>query len=210
MKTTIGLYVFTDHTNGLCYVGKSASLSYGVEDRIHKHYFNKREANPRFHNALRVRPDLFSLEITPMPGASDEEICAAEVALIAKLDAFHNGYNETTGGEGGSPSEATKCKLSEARQGEKNPMYGKPRTDEAKRKISEAWTDERKAEASENVSERNLIDNPMHNPETVQKVKDWWTPERKADLSENNPNAIENRQRRSGVEQLKLFPAEVR
>jgi hypothetical protein len=83
-----------------------------------------------------------------------------EPYFISEYDSYHNGYNSTLGGEGtfgrrwkipyhlvkrgethhnyGKPlSEETKKKISIGKLGEKNPMYGKHISDEAKIKIAE-------------------------------------------------------------------------
>ena len=144
---TIGLYIFTDHTNNMQYVGKSASMKNGVEGRIRRHYFYVGEKDTHFHRALRKRVDQFSVEIIPMPDASDAEILQAEIEKISELDSFVNGYNETTGGEGGIPSEAARRKMSEAgkrkvfslehKRNISRAQKGVPKSDEQRQKIVE-------------------------------------------------------------------------
>lgn len=56
-----------------------------------------------------------------------------------------NGYNMTIGGEsnkGAKLSEETRRKQSEARKGEKNPMYGKTLSEEAKKRLREYFSGE--------------------------------------------------------------------
>ena len=90
-------------------------------------------------------------------------MCEVEKWKIAQLDTFHNGYNLTEGGEGGSPSEETRRKISKALSGENHwmygkrsedhPMYGKQQSDEAKQKISENNAMKNRPEARQKHSE---------------------------------------------------------
>ena len=56
-----------------------------------------------------------------------EELDRVEQFYIYVYDSANpeHGYNLTFGGEGGTPNEETRKKISEALSGEKNPMYGK-------------------------------------------------------------------------------------
>ena len=166
---TVGLYIFTDHTNDKCYVGKSV---HDVGGRIWKHYYHKGESDNHFHRALRSRVDQFSLEIIPMMEASADEIRQAEIDKIAELDSFANGYNETLGGEGNiNPSADTRRKISEAgrkrshsvetrrkmseaqRKNHPRGMLGKRHSAETRRKMSQsAKGKKRSAEARRNIS----------------------------------------------------------
>lgn len=77
-----------------------------------------------------------------------------EIDFIQKFDSIKNGYNLKLGGDGGKHSEETKAKMSLAhkgskrsaqaclnmaagKMGEKNPMFGKPHSEEHKRRLSE-------------------------------------------------------------------------
>lgn len=75
-------------------------------------------------------------------GLDEETSKWLEIELIREWNTTNKdkGYNVTLGGEGGNgwtPSEETRKKLSEARKGENNPNYGKPLPEETKRKLSE-------------------------------------------------------------------------
>ena len=56
--------------------------------------------------------------------------------IVALKSKTPYGYNMTDGGEGGSPSEETRAKMSEAQRGEKGHNFGKPMPDEISVKIS--------------------------------------------------------------------------
>lgn len=63
-----------------------------------------------------------------------------EIYYIALYDTMNNGYNSNVGGEGNiglKQSEKTRKKISLSQIGEKNNNYGKPRTLEIRKKISE-------------------------------------------------------------------------
>jgi len=62
---------------------------------------------------------------------TQEELNKAEINKIIELDSVNNGYNLTYGGEGGSPSEETRLKIS-------NKLKGVPLSDERRQHMSES------------------------------------------------------------------------
>lgn len=64
-----------------------------------------------------------------------QEALKYESFLIAMLDTVRNGYNSSTYSSYGF-TEETKRKISEAKTGEKNHMFGKHHSEESKKKIS--------------------------------------------------------------------------
>ena len=65
-----------------------------------------------------------------------------EAFLIAMLDTIENGYNTSSYSRGTyKRSEVTKRKISNSMSGEKNHMYGKHHSEEAKKKISDNHAD---------------------------------------------------------------------
>jgi hypothetical protein len=86
---------------------------------------------------------------------SKEHIDQLEDEYIIKLDSRVNGYNCKSGGSYGKHSEESKAKMSVSKSGEGNVNFGKPRSEETRRKISEALkghkvSEETKLKLSEN------------------------------------------------------------
>ena len=61
-----------------------------------------------------------------------------EKQYIEKFNSIENGFNLVEGGRGHSWTEEQRQQMRERNLGEKNPNYGKPRSEETKRKIGEA------------------------------------------------------------------------
>ena len=148
--TMVGyIYLTTDTTNGMQYVGQ--------------HHYNKEgELDPNYHGSgiiisriYKERPQTLKEEYLKTC-YSEEEMCSDEQYYINFYDTlWPNGYNLTEGGEGcvaceetrrkisdskkgKHHSEETKKKISESKSGEKNPMFGKHHSEESKQKISES------------------------------------------------------------------------
>lgn len=67
-----------------------------------------------------------------------EEANTLEDKLILKYNSIENGFNINRGGRNHIWTEEQRKIMSERNLGEKNPNYGKPRSEETKRKIGEA------------------------------------------------------------------------
>ena len=67
-----------------------------------------------------------------------EEANKLEAELIEKYDSINNGFNLVAGGRNHLWSEEYRQKMRERNLGPKNPNYGKPKSEEVKRKIGEA------------------------------------------------------------------------
>ena len=99
---------------------------------------------------------------------TEERLNSFEKFYIKKYKAREAGYNLTDGGEGMlNPKSEIREKLSNAHKGEKNPNFGKPRSEETKRKISAA-----KKGKYNHKGENNGFYGRKHSEETKQKISD--------------------------------------
>ncbi|AGE54219.1 GIY-YIG catalytic domain-containing endonuclease [Paramecium bursaria Chlorella virus NY2B] len=133
-------YIWTLRTDGYQYVGVTTRK---IEERIREHC-NKSSGCTKLRNAIqKYRVDAFDIEY--FEWCDEYDLAYIEMILIEELDTLSpNGFNlKKGGGKYGSLSEETKKKLSEAKTGEKNGMFGKSRSDETKKKHSESITGEK-------------------------------------------------------------------
>lgn len=92
-----GIYKFTSKTTGLSYIGKSID----IERRYREH--RTKDDGYTFHNARKEHGwEDFEFEILEI--CNPEELNQKEQYWIAFYNSYHNGYNETPGGEGNSMS----------------------------------------------------------------------------------------------------------
>ena len=74
----------------------------------------------------------------------DDDLKKHEEMMIEQLGTLvPNGYNLTTGGEGGKHCEESRKKMSIKQSGENHPMFGKNHTDKSKKKMSISRTGEK-------------------------------------------------------------------
>ena len=154
------IYRIYHKESGKSYIGQT----HNIDRRIYEHFI--KHGNCRYlYNAIELHgADAFKWEI--ICEVSEALLDTLEICYIKVLNTLApNGYNLTTGGEGG--------KLS----------------DETKRKRREWWTDERRLEQSIVYSGKN---NPNYGGQYSSKQRAWWTPERsqersKAMSGQNNP-----------------------
>lgn len=93
------VYLARNRINEKCYIGKTIK-KFETRKRWHERS-SIREDGWYFHRSLkRYGLDSFEWEIL-FESASNEELCAAEIRLISKLNTRRpNGYNLTSGGDG--------------------------------------------------------------------------------------------------------------
>ena len=128
------IYLTTDTTNGMQYVGQH-------------HYNKKGELDPNYHGSgiiisriYKERPETLKEEYLKTC-YSDSEMNDDEKYYIKLYDTlWPNGYNLSEGGDGGVPCEETRRKISNSLKGlfsgEKHPMFGKHQSEESRRKMS--------------------------------------------------------------------------
>lgn len=132
METTeqiAGIYKITNKVNGKVYIGKSKD----IKARWKKHIQRSKTSYLHLYSAMRKYGlENFSFEVLFETARNDRLMDFWEVAMIAEYQAMNKnfGYNNTRGGDGCSPSEATRQKMS-------NSQKGKKHSEETKRKLSE-------------------------------------------------------------------------
>ena len=133
MKTETGyIYRYTHRDSGKAYIGQT----WDIKRRRQRHESLSQEDCRRFYNALK-RHGVEAFDFDIICTANDQAILdALEICYINALNTLHpNGYNLTTGGNGGSPSDEARLNMSK-----NNARYwqGKHRSPETRRKLSEA------------------------------------------------------------------------
>lgn len=169
---TAGIYYWKNLVNGKGYVGKTLNLQSRMNDYVKMRFKTQRA----FYAAVKK----YGLQNFTCYKVMD--CCPSDVALnywetywIRELDTFAdggNGYNLTTGGEGGKRSEESRKKLSvahrgkkfsvehrknisDALRGEKNPFYGKKHSAETLKKMSCAQRGEKSANYGKKLSDEH-------------------------------------------------------
>ena len=147
------IYKITNTLNGKSYIGQT--IHDAVKGRIRKHLNGDLRGSQLVKRAIeKYGKNAFTYEILH-DGVIPEFLDTLEIESIEKFNTIApHGYNLTYGGEGGTPSEETRRKMSEAQKGEKNPMYGKSPSEETIRKRSEALTGKKRtSETRKKLSE---------------------------------------------------------
>lgn len=89
------IYKITNILNGQVYIGQT---KYKAIDRYNAHMNTYK--NTKFYNSIhKYGPENFVLEILE-DDVANEDLDELEIKYIAEYDSFHNGYNETIGGQG--------------------------------------------------------------------------------------------------------------
>jgi group I intron endonuclease len=120
--------------NGKVYIGQSnCSLK-----RRSGNKGSKYKKCPKFYKAIQDYGwDNFD-HIVLYENLTLDEANKLEDELIEQYDSINNGFNAVRGGRNHLWSDEYKQQMRERNLGEKNPNYGKPRSEETKRKIGEA------------------------------------------------------------------------
>ena len=131
-----GIYMLKNKIGGLEYIGQATNL----KRRINR-YKNNSDDNRYISNSIRYYGwDNFEViilhENVPL-----KDLNWLEKQCIWTFNTLEpNGYNLKDGGDSGGlvTSEKTKQKMRDAKLGEKNPNYGKSRSEDTKKKISKS------------------------------------------------------------------------
>jgi group I intron endonuclease len=110
----------------------------------------------------------FKIEVIWEGGCTQEELDKKEVEFISLFKTLSPfGYNLQEGGRGGSHSGETREKMSEARKGEKHPMFGKKHTEESIQKMRESKKGQKPC-----IGEKHHMFGKNHTEETRQKLSE--------------------------------------
>ncbi len=152
MKKTGVIYCFHCIFNGKKYIGKSINLS----SRLGRHRTNvKNNVTTKFYTAVRKYGwDGFIFGI--IEECEEFKLDEKEIYYIEKYNTLSEGYNMTSGGDGGKTWDVPK----DVREKHSERMKTFKHTDEAKKKISEAnkgrkWSEDAKRKLSEKLKGKN-------------------------------------------------------
>lgn len=161
MRTGI-IYGYTNLESGKMYIGKTLH----PKQRWNRHRYGKYKSG--WHKDYQNNPYKYEYSVIEYD-VPEDKLNEREIFWISFFDSYNNGYNLTPGGEGIQNgykfSDETKHKMSEARKGENNPMYGKHHSEETLIKMR---------------GENNSMYGKHHSDETKHKMSE-------AKKGENNP-----------------------
>jgi group I intron endonuclease len=145
------VYVIRNTVDDKRYVGQAVIISsqnrwYGTQARWTGHKSDARTHNEdkcRFLNAAIREYGEDNFEIQAVLTCKVEYLTHYVDMLIIEYDTLNRdkGYNLRTAGRNGKASEETKRRMSEAMRGEKHHQYGKTRTEDERKKISQTIID---------------------------------------------------------------------
>ena len=151
MRTGI-IYGYTNLESGKMYIGQTLY----PEARWKAHRYGKYKNG--WHKDYQNNPDKYEYSVIEY-NVPEDKLDEREIFWISFFDSYNNGYNLTQGGDGMSKgyklSDETKHKMSEAKKGENNPMYGKHHSEETLIKMR---------------GENNSMYGKHHSDETKQKI----------------------------------------
>lgn len=126
MRTGI-IYGYTNLESGKMYIGKTID----AKRRWLNHRYGKYKNGWR--KDYQNNPDKYEYSVIEYD-VPEDKLNEREIFWISFFDSYHNGYNLTPGGDGMSKgyklSDETKHKMSKAKKGENNPMYGRHHSEE--------------------------------------------------------------------------------
>ena len=186
------IYKITNTVNGKAYIGQTRHDA--EKTRIRDH-FNGHGNRILKNSVKKYGRDAFTVEILH-DGIIPELLDILEIEAIAKHNTVRPaGYNLTTGGGAGTPSEETRRKLSEAGKGRipyNKGVFGKRHSKETRRKISEGqkgkkFSEETKRKISE-AKEGKPISRETRSKMSESKKGKKLAPETRRKISESRKN----------------------
>ena len=134
MERKSGIYMWTS-PSGKSYIGQAVDLDKRKSNFLS---FGTRYAGSKINNARRKYNNIQYWTYAILEYCDIDDLDEREEYYISLYNTMRKGYNcESGGNENKIVSDEVKRKLSKAKKGENNPMYGKHRDDETKSKLSE-------------------------------------------------------------------------
>ena len=135
MNKKFFVYMHRLKEDGRVYIGQSCSSSLGERSGSNGYRY---KGCTKFYNAIqRYGWDAFD-HIVLADNLTLEEANQLEASYITQYDSINNGFNIYEGGRNHLYTVEQRYQMSERMKGEKNPNYGKPRSEETKQKIGKA------------------------------------------------------------------------
>lgn len=135
MNKKFFVYMHRLKEDGRVYIGQSCSSSLGERSGSNGYRY---KGCTKFYNAIqRYGWDAFD-HIVLADNLTLEEANQLEASYITQYDSINNGFNIYEGGRNHLYTVEQRYQISERMKGEKNPNYGKPRSEETKQKIGKA------------------------------------------------------------------------
>lgn len=149
-----GIYEIVNQSNGKKYIGQSINILQRWKD--HQRTLNSNSSHSKLLQRAWNKYGADSFVMNVLETCDESQLDELEIQYIIMYDTINNGYNIEAGGNvnkrlsdktkqlirdahlGKPLSLEAKYKMSEARKGANNPMYGKTHTKEARQKISQA------------------------------------------------------------------------
>ncbi len=107
------IYKITNIATDKVYIGKTVRK---IERRLYEHFYEakRRQGGTKLYNSiLKHGEEKFTIEVLHSNIKNKEDLNKKEIQVIADLNTIENGYNTTTGGDGGySQKSVDKCSIS--------------------------------------------------------------------------------------------------
>lgn len=94
------IYHITNKQNGKKYIGKSVHIEHRLKDHFARLEKNKHHSKELQRAYNKYGKDNFIVDFHQVEVKDEDELSKMEIQEIEKYDSFHNGYNETLGGDG--------------------------------------------------------------------------------------------------------------
>lgn len=162
------VYKYTLKNDGRFYIGQTCDT---LEERAGSNGHRYKGCRKFYYAIQKYGWENFIPEIIA-DNLTLKEANELENKLIVELDAMNNGFNLCEGGDNHIPSQETKELLSKKLSGKNNPNYGKPRSEETKRKIGKANSISQLGKHHSEETKKKMSDTHKKNSKLVLCIED--------------------------------------